>query len=476
MLALCAALVLSSAPVSIEVIGLTVENRPQALTVTAVKAGSPAAKAGFEPGMVLTGPIFTPRWLFAEGKLSSLSDVDLHDALTPPQREALMLGVQKGTKALTLSVRREDPLPPGDPFPPLLENAKVLRLSELQRYHYFVNSPEGRATRHQLPQFVHEPLTLAFEGVAPTLEVGPTGLSSGKGASWSPQWVYFEGKVAIECPASSPMRSVEITSTAPGPKQVFGPQPNVVNTTLVMVELPLWRVSDAREACRQQRNSIPSVPVTGVLKCEGQPPRTVALGLPLLLECGETAVTERFRHPGLRVENSPTIFVGEKATRELSLRWFFHPRPVSVDILELDGSGTLRKRWATLKPPASGDESSLPIVIDTNKPRSMSFVAELKFPDGSVERGVPQTLSVVTHEEDAAAGQAEKARFDNMSMVMASLKKTFPDPCADLPATIAWLNKQPGVTNAGTADNGLTLSFLIGGRGTMVLCRKPGHH
>lgn len=465
MLATCAALLLSAAPVSIEVLGFTVENGDGVVIVTAVQEGSAAAKAGLEPGTVLLGRLLSPQWPFARGELSSLSDVDLHDALTPPHGEALVMRTKKGEKQRTVSMTRGDPPPPGDPFPTNLSAEKLKRLSLSQQARYYASLGTRMSQR---PPDTTPALSIEDQ---PSVTVGPSGVTEGLSAVWTPQWVFLSGRLAYHC-VKAPMRSIELTSTAPVPRVVAESKDAHLESSSVEVQLPLWRVSEVKEACRKEQTTLPSVKLTATLRCEGQEPKVLELSRPLALRCDGPKETKH-RLDGLRVEDTAKILVGDQAPRTVKLWWrAFAPTPVSVDVLELDASGALRGRLVTVRPPSEGDETKTPVRLDTSAARQLTLVPEVKFSDGSLERGTPQPLRIWTAAQYDAEMKAFLGRTHALAAVQQRLLKARPDPCADIPGSVAWLQKQPEVQHA-SADGTHSLSFIVGGLPLLVSCHRP---
>lgn len=436
-----------AAPVQIEVMGFSVTRDQAVVTVTTVTPGSPAAAMGLEPGMTLV-QLMSPTWMFMGGRgLSELDERDLHDALSPPAGEALVLRVRRGDSSAILSGACKAAAPDPWTVGPLTTDG-LQRLSVMQLGRYNAWQVAGR-------RLTPEPRApLALEG-RPVARLAKETLLAVDSGGWTPAWVYLSGRLRFSC-ASSPMRFVELTSEAPVPRVAAQSSDQALQGSSVPVELPLWRTRDVVAACKAGKQRVASVPLTATLGCDGQAPSSLPLTLDLELACDEPAPKEVFRLQ-LRVERE-TLVMGEGATQKA---WWWSrdpPRPRAVAVVERDAQGRVTRRLGALTP---GDDSewSARISFDVARPRAFSAALELEFPDGTTEVGPPLAMRVISHEDDAKELALFRAQLDASEAVRRRLFLQRPDFCKDPQGTVAWLQQQPEVTFAASADHGHSISF-----------------
>lgn len=456
MLSLLAAAVLLAVPVHVEKMGFTVEVRGDAVVVTAVEPGSPAEKAKLVPGAELVR-LMSPQWAFASGKpLAALSAVDLHDALTPPRGEVMLLSVKHAGRTGTLMMAREDAGPTDQTFTELLSPEVLRRLTLAQQSMYYAQLPGILARREQAAVKKRPAAELPPEAL-PTVWVQDGKLAGAERAAFSPDWLYFEGTLTLRCPRSQP-KGARVKLDGPVPPRTHRLDED---DPTVDVELALWRVSDVVAACARKVSRLDSAQVKVFVSCEGEPKaREAVLAVPLTVTCAPPA-DERFRRRLSGVDFATDLLTtggpGPRMTVFWSSLW---PRPKEVTAVEVDERGAVLRRLTLVKPPADEERTTATVKLDTRRSRAVRLAAELVYADGSRERSEPVSLEVLTPDEQQARF-AQQRRDGEAARALLKQLEARGDPCKDVAGTVAWLKAQPGVTKAGD-DQGHTISFLVG--------------
>lgn len=451
------ATVLHAAPLQLEVMGFSVEREGPVVTIVVVKPGSPAATMGLEPGMTIER-LVAPTWLFVRKPLGELNDRDLHDALTPPTQEALVLQVKQKDSVRVASGLRTDAAP--DPWleePMTKERFERLSTMQLMRFNAWQGMGMASASRTPAPRTA---LSLAGGVVARVAGQQLVDVSRG---GWTRAWVYSTTRLAYAC-ESSPMRTIELSSEseAPIPKVAARSSSPSLQASSVEVELPLWRTADVLAACAAGKKQLASVPLNGFLGCEGKPREAVTLGSELELVCGEPPPQAVHRH-ALYLDRESMV-VGER--KPIKTWWWSRspPTPRAVSVVELDRQRKVVRRVGALSPADNGEWLS-ELVFDATTARTLALAVEVSFPDGTVELGDVQPLRVL----DKATDEKERAEFDaTMDALDAVSKRLFearPKYCDEPKGTVRWLQAQPEVAHASATDDGHSISFIAKPRG-----------
>jgi hypothetical protein len=265
---------------------------------------------------------------------------------------------------------------------------------------------------------------------------------------------------------------MELVGPAPFPKVTASSTDAHREGGQVEVQLPLWRIVDAVEACKGRRSTLPSVVLTGTLRCEGLAPLTVEVSAPLALTCAPAAKAFGPRWDALRVRSAETLVTGPNAPTTVSVWWdVLRPTPRAVTVVELDDGGAVLTRHQALTPSSAlnAGNSEAFVRLDTSRPRVVSLALELAFPDGSIALSAPQTVSIVTPAQREADLERSAALSRRMTEVHDQLNQAFTNPCSNPDAAVIWLNIQPGVSQA-TNFEGHNLSYLVGGRPVVLMC------
>lgn len=457
MLVLLALTALTAAPVHIETLGFSVELQGEVINVVEVTPGSSAEAAGLKVGVHIER-VLAPVYLFARGPLAKLSSIDLHDALTTSHDEALVFLGSLGGAKQTFKLTRTDPPPP--PLTAPLPMEKVKRLSTVGQAMYYANLSKLMAPRPRPPE---PPVSYAEQVSA---EVSPAGVHQVLRGAATPEWIYLDDKIRFSCP-NSPMRSIELVSVAPVKKVLATSNSKSLQGGYVDAQIPMWRVKDAREACKRKESKLPSVELSATVRCEGAEPVTVPFSLSLGLEClSEPPAGEAH----LRSEE---LVVGSSEKMKVPVQWSaLRPTPLDATVVELNDAGQVATRFTKVPPREDDERVELEVKLNTSAERKIQLALELKYPDGSVGLTPLQVVHVVSKEK-REKDQKEFASLNAKSRaVLDRMWKQFKDPCANPDATVAWLRAQPEVTVA-TNHEGHNLSFTVGWLPFMVSCHRP---
>lgn len=449
------ALTLAAAPVHIETLGFSVEVQGDVINVVEITPGSSAEAAGLKVGVHIER-VFAPTYSFARGPLAKLSAIDLHDALNTSHDEALVFSGSLDGAKKTFKLTRTDPRPP--PLTAPLPMAQVQRLSMVGQSIYYANLSKLMAPKPRPP----DPLLAYDEQV--NAQVSPAGVHRVINGAATPEWIYLDDKIHYSCP-NSPMRSIELVSVAPVKKVLATSNSKSLRGDYVEAQIPMWRVKDARDACKRGESKLPSVELSATVRCEGAEPLSVPFSLPLTLECLSAAPASDTR---IRSEE---VLVGT-ATTKLAVQWSaLRPTPLEATVVELNDAGQVGSRFTKVPPREDDERVELELKLDTSAERKIQLALELKYPDGSVGLTPVQVVNVVSkakREKD----QKEFASLNAKSKaVLARMGKQFKDPCANPDATVEWLRAQPEVTVANNHE-GHNLSFTVGWLPFMVNCHR----
>lgn len=434
-------------PVSIEPLGFSVQSDGEQVTVTVVKKGSVAAKAGLKRGMRIER-IDMPQRPFARGPIGKLNETDLHDALIPTWDEPLRVRVREGEEQRFLVLARKD-RPPASEFPVIPLHAEQLqRLTYIQQARYFAHLASYRPAREQEPKRKPE---LKLEHEATARVVGGK-LKRLEGGGFTPAWVYVRATLDASC--ERPLEKVVLRGTTPGMPRTFTRSPGSPESyARFAVDLPLWKPAAVARVCASKVSSL-EVKLRGELYCKGVPVRKTALTVKLAVACEQASEEDDFPEKfSLRVLDRPgatlpanQLVVGSHGAIELyAYLGNLTPRPSEVSLVELDARGEVSRRLVHRKVTAEEREPKFPIELDTKEPRIVLLALEVKFPDGSVQVGAPEEVKLLTEEQIAEQRRSIEEAYARMQAFERKLGAAWKDPCDKLEDTVAWLKDQPEI-------------------------------
>ncbi|RKH11923.1 hypothetical protein D7X74_24560 [Corallococcus sp. CA047B] len=451
---------LAAAPftVAVEPVGFSVRSDGARVSITQVVPGGPADRAGLEAGMRVQS-IVSPVRAFAQGPIGKLGRRDLHDALQPTWDEPLILTVGKTPQEGHLvSVQRDDARP-AEEFPPgplTLKQLERLTLSQQARYHPArFSSPQGRDPEDE------PSLTLHHESQAWVKKGQLQGLTGG---GHTGLWIHPQLQLDSNCPAR--IEKVELRGLGPGLPRTLTPAPEDTNPWQQFdFDLPLWSLRDVTKACAAGKTSL-TASLRAALSCQGEPVLQKTLPVKLTLTCHQPPpedVTDTLDLVALRGEEE--FLVGAKAvvTVEVMRLDTEVPQVEAATVVEVDDQGKELRRVITLPVPAGTEELKTEVTLDTTTARTVRLAAELRFPDGSTRRTTAQQVPILTPELVAARQKEEEAGGERLQAFTARFSKEWKSPCANVPATVAWLQKQPEIASASGDKGGHHFSYQVKG-------------
>ncbi|WP_163781921.1 PDZ domain-containing protein [Myxococcus vastator] len=467
--ALTSAWLLTAAPmaitgsVTVEPLGFTVQADGEQVTVTRVERGSVAARAGLEPGMRIER-ITAPVRRFASGPITTLSLVDLHDALIPTWDEPLQLQVWADKRFLRVELARTDPRP-AEEFPVIpLPKEQVARLTPRQQAQYHM-----RLLMNARPPPPRPELTLAQETTA---YVVAGALKAMTGGGFTPARVYARATLTATCPG--PLEKVVLGGAARGLPQTLLPSDSARGGSKFTVDLPLWAPAAVRRACASTSPPL-KVQLRGALHCKGAPVETRDFTATLAVVCNQPTPymakdpRNQLALAGQSRSEDDTwpikqFEVGENGSLELGARPSeVIPMPSKVALVELDAKGGVARRLQKAKVQETEREQRFQVAIDTKAPRTVRLALELGFPDGSTLRSHPVDVKIVTKEEVAEQDREASESYAKWKAFERKFFDAFRDPCANLPATVTWLQAQPEIKWATSDKHGDSFSYEVKG-------------
>lgn len=464
--ALTSAWLLTAAPasVTVEPLGFTIRSDGEKVTVTRVKRGSVAARVGLEPGMRIERIVEPRRW-FARGPIAELSRADLHDALIPTWDEPLILWVLVDTQVLPVTLARTDPRP-AEEFPVVpLPKEQVDRLTELQQTQYGMRLWMLARPPPPKPELKLEQETTAY--------VVAGALKAMTGGGFTPARVYARATLTARC--SRTLEKVVLSGDAHGLPLTLSPSASTQRSENFTVDLPLWAPSAVTRACASTSPPTMEVRLRGALHCKDAPVDTRDFTAALSVVCmppepyrakdprNQLALAGQSR---LDDDTSPIkqFEVGEDGSLELEARPAeVIPMPSDVALVELDAKGGVTRKLQEAKVQEKEREQRFQIAIDTKAPRIVRLALELGFPDGSTLRSHPVDVRIVTKAEVAEQRRQVRAARAKLEAFERKFFDAFRDPCADLSATMAWLQGQPEIEWASSEKDGHSFSYGVKG-------------
>ncbi|MCY1043216.1 hypothetical protein OV208_18005 [Corallococcus sp. bb12-1] len=449
---------LTAAPftVAVEPVGFSVRSDSAGVSITRVVPGRGAAQAGLEPGMRIQR-IVSPIRTFAQGSLAKLGRVDLHDALMPTWDEPLILEMgETPQQGHYITVQRDDPRPAQE-FPPgPLPLKQLERLTLTQQAMYGARLPLRSRDPEDEPS-----LTLHHESRAWVKKGQFQGMTGGARTGL---WVHPSLQLDSNCPGR--IVQVELSGPGPGLPRTLKPEPGETNSWKQFdFDLPLWSLRDVTKACAQGRASLTAT-LRARLSCQDEPVLQKSLPVKLALTCNQTpeeGVSDELDLVAVRGEEE--FLVGAKAvvTVEVMRLDTEVPQVESVTVVEVDAQGRDLRRVVTLTVPAGTEEVKTEVTLDTTAPRTVRLAAELRFSDGSTRRTPAQEVPIITPEFVAARQKEDEAGGERLHAFTSRFDKEWKSPCANVPATVAWLQKQPEIESASGDKGGHHFSYKVKG-------------
>ncbi|GMU06641.1 hypothetical protein [Corallococcus caeni] len=441
---------LAAAPftVTMKSAGYSARSDGKTVTVTRVEPRSVAAEAGLQKGMKVTG-IFMPIRAFIKVPLPQLNATDLQDALTPQPAESLGLQVETKRGPEQLILQSRDPLP-ANPFPVIpLTQAQQERLTMVQANLYQVRLMQALMEQQQGP-----PLKVRQETTAYVMQGKLVGVEGG-GAT--PLWLH--PSISLEARCRDGLEKLEVSGAAKDVNLTLKPEDaRYAGGSSFELVPALWKAPQVVQQCA----GVPKPLEQSLhlkLTCKGKPPVEQDAAVKLAVRCGEPApVTRR-----LMFLREPWDFmVGDKTPLQVDVgTGMIIPRPSEVAVVELDADGKVTRRLASVPIAKNTHDSTVHVPLDTTVARTVKLAVEVRYADGSTWLTEPDTREVRSQEQlDALKRKVTESRA-KMDAFEKRFAAKFNDPCADLPATMKWLQAQPDLEYASAAESGHSFSYKV---------------
>ncbi|RYZ43028.1 MAG: hypothetical protein EOO71_05530 [Myxococcaceae bacterium] len=304
-------------------------------------------------------------------------------------------------------------------------------------------------------------LTLHHEGRAWVKKGQLQGMTGG---AHTGRWIHPQLQLDSNCPDR--IEKVELSGPGPGLPRTLTLAPEDANAWKQFdFDLPLWSLQDAAKACAAGRKEL-TASLRARLSCEGAPVLQKTLPVKLALTCNQPPpedVTEKLDLLAVRGEEE--FLVGAKAvvTVEVMRLDTAVPQVESATVVEVDEKGRELRRVVTLPVPEGTEELKTEVTLDTSEARTVRLAAELKFPDGGTRRTLAREVPIITPELVAKRRREEEAGSERLHAFTARFDKDWKSPCANVPATVAWLRKQPEIESASGDTGGHHFSYQVKG-------------
>ncbi|MBN8465320.1 hypothetical protein JYJ95_02275 [Corallococcus exiguus] len=453
--AFAGAWVFAAAPftVTMKSAGYSARSDGETVTVTQVEPKSVAAKAGLQPGMQVKRIDMPPR-AFIKVPLAQLDAADLQDALTPQPAESLWLKVDphpKGTTQVILQSR--EPLP-ANMFPnvPLTE-AQLERLTPMQfgLYH-------GRLQMAFVEQQDQPRLEIKQDTTAYVMKGKLVGVEGGGATSL---WLHPSLDVRTTCRTG--LETLEVSGKLVGFDFTLRPEDARHDGEPVAVTPAFWPVPAVLRQCDGSPKPLER-PVHVKLICKGKPPLERDVNVKLTVRCDTAAPMTR---QPLYLREPWDFMVGDKTPLQVQVSAHqLIPRPMEATLVEVDAEGQVTRR---LRPPLpigkNARESSLQVDVplDTTVARTVRLAMEARFSDGSTWISEPQTREIRSPAQRDADDREAVESFAKLEAFQKRLAAKFKDPCADLPATMKWMDVQPDLEYASAEEDGHSFAYKVKG-------------
>ncbi|MFP2925032.1 hypothetical protein ACLESO_07395 [Pyxidicoccus sp. 3LG] len=331
-------------------------------------------------------------------------------------------------------------VPPADAVQP----RKELRLAQY--------APPA-ARRKPRPPFEVEQSTTAFviKGQVQGVEWG----------GFTPLWVH--PSLVLQANCEGRLRKVELRGADTKLLRTLEmPADSTLHGTRFDIDLPVWSVKEVVQQCQTGKASLERS-LNATLFCQGQREQKHGFVAKLAVSCdapvpylvqAKRDLLLRLGPPydALRVGSSEPLTVGADLTRMI-------PRPTEAHLVEADADGKVLRRLAPLALPEELRGQELQVPLDTRSARTVRLAVETRFADGSTWVGGVKTQEIITD----TARQARSEADGEMQAFEVRFREKFKDRCADLDATMEWLEEQPEIEVASVAEGGHSFYYKVHG-------------
>ncbi|MHA7633807.1 hypothetical protein [Corallococcus sp. M7] len=445
--------------------GYSARSDGETVTVTQVEPRSVAAEAGLQEGMQVKR-IDMPARAFIKVPLAQLDATDLQDALTPQPGESLWLKVDphpKGTTQVVLKSR--EPLS-ANVFPNTpLTQAQQERLTPMQFAMYHARIQQAFLEEQERPRFD------ARQGT--TVYVMKGKLVGVEGGGATPLWLHPNIDLQVSCLTG--VESVELVSTAKGVRRTLGPEDSRYPGTKTFDLTPaLWPVPRVLQQCKGAPKPLEQS-LRIKLTCKGKPPLERDVAMKLDVQCDVPAPGRR---QPLDLREPWDFMVGDKTPLQVDVSaHHLIPRPTEATLVEVDAQGRVTRRLRPLPIGRNAHESSLQVEVplDTTVARTARLALEARYSDGSTWISEPQTREIRSQAQREADEREVMVAHAKLEAFQKRLAAQFKDPCADLPATMKWMDAQSDLEYASAEEDGHSFSYKVKGALAPLIFICHGH-
>ncbi|AFE07123.1 hypothetical protein COCOR_06780 [Corallococcus coralloides DSM 2259] len=432
--------------------GYSARSDGETVTVTQVEPKSVAAEAGLQPGMKVKR-IDMPARAFIKVPLAQLDATDLQDALTPQPGESLWLKVERAKGTTQVVLQSREPLP-DHPFPSVpLTQAQLERLTPMQLGLYHARLQQAVLEEHERPRFDAMQDTTAYVMQGKLVGV--------EGGGATPLWLH--PRIDLQATCLTGVESVELVSTAKGVRRTLGPEDSRYPGTKTFDLTPaLWPVPRVLQQCEGAPKPLEQS-LRIKLTCKGKPPLERDVAMKLAVRCNvPSPVTLR----PLDLREPWDFMVGDKTPLQVDVSAHqLIPRPTEATLVEVDAKGRVTRRLMPLPLGRNAHASSIPVkvALDTTVARTARLALEARFSDGSTWISEPRTRDIRSQAQREADDREAVEAHAKLEAFGKRLAAKFPEPCADLPATMKWLEAQPDLEYASSEEDGHSFAYKVKG-------------
>ncbi|CAM3401765.1 hypothetical protein G4177_34530 [Corallococcus sp. ZKHCc1 1396] len=450
---------LAAAPftVAVEPVGFSVRSNGEEVVITQVVPGGPAAREGLKAGMQIQN-LVSPLRPGSHGPLTNMDEADLRTSLTPTWEEPLIIIVGTLQKNAMFTLQRTDKPPrvefPVIPLPP--EQVRLLTVHQQLLYTTLLSRVErGEPGPVQAPTLDIQQDNTAWvtQGQLQVVDEG----------GFTGQWVHPRFVLKSNCPER--LEKLVVRGGA-GRPQTLRPDPGSRRAAQQFtLDLPLWPVRDVTQGCAKGLTEL-TASVVAEVSCVNDPVLRKTLPLKLALTCDQPIAGWRVSRLLLNMGENDFL-VGAQAVVPLEARLAsLIPQATFVTVVEVDDKGKVTRRFATA--PVTGKakeakEVKTEVALDTKTARTVRLAAELKFADGSTRLTPVESVDILTAEQKAKEERDWVEGNEKLRAFTARIQKERPDPCANVAATVEWIQQQPEVSHAWAPKDGHNFNYQVKG-------------
>jgi hypothetical protein len=242
-------------------------------------------------------------------------------------------------------------------------------------------------------------------------------------------------------------------------------------------DLPLWKPTDATRACAAGKKSL-TASIRAELSCENDPVLKQTLSVKVPLACGRPGPDDSESDLDLLAFRGGTeeFLVGTQAVLPVEVGMLDRviPQVVSATLVDVDARKKVRQRFVTLPVSAGAEEVKADLTLDTSTPRTFRLAAEVTYADGTTRLSDVREVNIITQAFVEARLKEQETGSQRLHAFDQRFEARFPDPCADVAATVAWLKAQPEIESA-HGNGHHNFDYRVKGSGITLIggCHDP---